>query len=389
MDELSAMLMLLLSVYVAPALLLAYCVLTCYFLFKRQPRQRDAKGKWILALTVCLFYLILTICFYLYNNHWRQLYSAQPSGGYSGTSLSISQLPLLFYLVLTLPIILVPTMWVLIAKRKKHLLKNLFVYVWIGVFAGFICMNTYENYELIMGDKYIIEYVKKADDTFSLDRAKQLTHDPNLKTSDGASLLVLALKYEKYDYADYLVSQGADVNFYDTWGDWILKQPYYLSNEMKQYIKSRGFPGFNFTPRRLSLEEAKARTGTPLTFIRDITPENLWEEAGAQLFVAERAGEELLYFVADNGYTQSPIEIAPSQLISICVQTAPAECTMVYYLAKTDFGYVASNALQFYRNAEVYLDTDEVPHPDEVTLSRGEDGMVYLCSGEKRLILEP
>ena len=31
MDELSAMLMLLLSVFVAPALLLAYCVLTCYF----------------------------------------------------------------------------------------------------------------------------------------------------------------------------------------------------------------------------------------------------------------------------------------------------------------------------------------------------------------------
>ena len=52
-------------------------------------------------------------------------------------------------------------MWVLIAKKKKHLLKNLFVYVWIGVFAGFICMNAYENYELIMGDKYIIEYIKK------------------------------------------------------------------------------------------------------------------------------------------------------------------------------------------------------------------------------------
>ena len=84
-----------------------------------------------------------------------------------------------------------------------------------------------------------------------------------------------------------------------------------------------------------------------------------------------------------------PIEIAPSQLISICAQTAPAECTMVYYLAKTDFGYVASNALQFYRNAEVYLDTDEVLHSADVTLSRGEDGMVYLRSEEKRLILEP
>ena len=96
-----------------------------------------------------------------------------------------------------------------------------------------------------------------------------------------------------------------------------------------------------------------------------------------------------MYFIADNGYTQSPIEIAPSQLISICAQTAPAECTMVYYLSKTDSGYVASNTLQYYRNAEVYLDTDEVLHPADVTLSRGEDGMVYLCSGEKRLILEP
>ena len=206
-------------------------------------------------------------------------------------------------------------------KHKRYLYRNIIIYMAVGLFISIVALFAQFNNHLVLGDRYIIPCVKQHENHFDLTRAKQLTHDPNLQTSDGMPLLPLALYYEKYDYADCLISIGADVDFYDTYGERLSYRHGLVPNGMKQFVARHNIPGFDFTARRLSLEEASKKADAVLT--KEITPDDLWETAQAQLFVEK----DNIYYVANNGGYVRRLDATEKTLVSVCTQSADAPYT--------------------------------------------------------------
>ena len=245
-------------------LFLLICAVIWFFVFrkikKHAPWWKLGLGIFILGL-----YSAFTI--------WYIKHAQSILLGYGGIyldqkmgALAMIAVPLFF--IIAVISIAVPIIIVFIARRD-YLVKNIIAFVLIGSFLSFFCLLD-DNNVFITGNKYIIYYIKDSGKDFDLGRAKQLTHDPNLKTSDGVPLLPLAIRYEKYDYADYLISKSADVDFYDEWGGWVVGTspvPY----RMKQYLISRNIPGFDLAPRRLSVKEAAQKT--KLALLEEITPD--------------------------------------------------------------------------------------------------------------------
>ncbi len=335
-------------------------------------KRRDPLGKIILGIFILGTYG--TFAFWVAYPEWMAILS---SG--NNTSWGAGGLVLILYEVFgTIAILLVSIGAVYLFKRE-YLMKNIIIYTAIGLFISTAALFAPFNNHLVLGDRYIIPYVKQHENHFDLTRAKQLTHDPNLQTSDGMPLLPLALYYEKYDYADYLISIGADVGFYDTYGERLSYRHGLVPNGMKQFVARHNIPGFDFTARRLSLEEASKKADAVLT--KEITPDDLWETAQAQLFVEK----DNIYYVANNGGYVRRLDATEKTLVSVCTQSADAPYTVTFYL-RDDGGRYRVGFLSPEDNYTMQF--EKVEYPDAY-LARGEDGMVYLCSGEKRLILEP
>ena len=347
------------------------CVLAWHFA-TRKMRQHDPKGKTIAGLLILGPY----IAFFGWIAY-REIPAILSSG--NNSYLGPTGLALIVMLYYGVAAHIVAAVLVVERLHKRYLYRNIIVYTAIGLFISTAALFAPFNNHLVLGDRYIIPYVKQHENHFDLTRAKQLTHDPNLQTSDGMPLLPLALYYEKYDYADYLISIGADVDFYDTYGERLSYRHGLVPNGMKQFVARHNIPGFDFTARRLSLEEASEKADAVLT--KEITPDDLWETAQAQLFVEK----DNIYYVANNGGYVRRLDATEKTLVSVCTQSADAPYTVTFYL-RDDGGRYRVGFLSPEDNYTMQFEKAEYP---DAYLARGEDGMVYLCSGEKRLILEP
>ena len=347
------------------------CILGWHFAF-RDMKRRDPFGKTIIAIFILTPYI--TYALWIAS---KEIPAILSSG--NNSSFGAAGMVLVVYLLFGSILLLLVSLGGVFIAKKSYLVRNVIACMFIGGLIGIVGLQSPYNNQLILGDRYIIPYVKQSETKFDLDRAKQLTHDPNLQTSDGVPLLPLALYYEKYDYADYLVSIGADVDFYDTYGGRLSYQHSLVPNGLKQFVARYNIPGFDFTVFRLSLEEASEKAEAVLT--KEITPDDLWETAQAQLFVDENR----VYYVANNGGYVRRLDAAEETLVSVCAQSADAPYTVTFYLRDED-GRYRVGFLSPEDNYTMQFEKAEYPN---AYLARGDDGMVYLCSGEKRLILEP
>lgn len=219
----------------AGTLLFILCIVIWYFTF-RKVKRRDPWWKWGLA-----FFILGGYGVFLWWDIKQQLgILLRAEGGYMEQSLGMTSVfSLIFLLPILTVIVLIVSILCVCTLEKTYLLKHIIIYALIGGFLSGICALN-DNYKLITGDRYIIYYIRSSGEDFDLERAKELTRDPNIKTTDGVPLLPLAIGYEKYDYADYLISIGADVDFYGEYGEWLTERSQYWSDEIEQYIESRG-----------------------------------------------------------------------------------------------------------------------------------------------------